>query len=260
MVLVVTNKYQSVTGFFNTLAGKRVGNIFFYPTDKEYFGSLSYIILDKERDLITLVSKTQNTNMIWNGTTTINNNWGRTPTQIYPIKLKLDLAITADSIRVYPLDTRGQESESTARTYKPFVLYHFMIDLDQTVNGTLWFGIKKYAGPFVLPGVEEAEEIPTETKLMQNYPNPFNSTTVISYKLQSASHVTLKIYDVLGREIAKLVDEYKQAGTYKATFDTRHAELSRSISSGIYFYRLTAGDPSPASEGYVQTRKLTLIR
>ncbi|MEW6653596.1 MAG: carbohydrate binding domain-containing protein, partial [Bacteroidota bacterium] len=244
---IAANKYQSVTGFFNTLAGKRIGNIFFYPTDKEYFGSLSYLSLDRERDLITLVSKTQNTNMIWNGTTTINNNWGRMPTHIYPLKLKLDLAITADSIRVYPLDVRGQESESTARTYKPFEANQFSVVLDQNVNSTLWFGIKKYGNGIV--GAEYNSEIPTETLLMQNYPNPFNPNTVISYKVHAASHVTLKIYDILGREAAVLVDEYKQAGTYNSQFSILNSQLT----SGIYFYRLQAGN-------FVQTRKMVLLK
>ncbi|KAF0151922.1 MAG: peptidase S8 and S53 subtilisin kexin sedolisin [Ignavibacteria bacterium] len=86
-----------------------------------------------------------------------------------------------------------------------------------------------------------------------NYPNPFNPSTVINYKLQEASHITLKVYDVLGREVATLVDEYKQPGSYKATFDTRHAELSRSIPSGIYFYRISAGD-------YTAVRKMILLK
>ncbi|KAF0153111.1 MAG: beta-glucuronidase [Ignavibacteria bacterium] len=99
----------------------------------------------------------------------------------------------------------------------------------------------------------ESSAIPGEFKLEQNYPNPFNPTTTISYKLKGASHVTLKVYDVLGREVETLVNEYKQAGTYKATFDTRHVELSQSIPSGIYFYRISAG-------GYTAVRKMILLK
>ncbi|MDP3581842.1 MAG: glycoside hydrolase family 3 N-terminal domain-containing protein, partial [Ignavibacteria bacterium] len=82
------------------------------------------------------------------------------------------------------------------------------------------------------------ENIPGEFSLSQNYPNPFNPETTISYKLQAASNISLKVYDVLGREIATLVDEYKQAGDYNITFNARHLERSREISSGVYFYRL----------------------
>ncbi|KAF0140459.1 MAG: Carbohydrate-binding CenC domain protein [Stygiobacter sp.] len=248
---IVSSSFQSVTGFFNNLAGKRIGDIYFYPTDKEYFGSLSYLRLDKDRDLITLVSKVQNTNMIWSGTTSINNHWGSKPTQIYPLKLKLDLAITADSIRVYPLDNIGRESELSAKTYKPFALYHFMVDFDQSVYGTLWYGIKKYVNG-VLPGVEDEETIPTKTELMQNYPNPFNPETTISYKLQAASKVSLKVYDVLGREVVTLVNEYKQAGAYNEKFNvkTRHGA---SLQSGIYFYRLQAGS-------FYEIKKMMLLK
>ncbi|KAF0153163.1 MAG: hypothetical protein FD143_603 [Ignavibacteria bacterium] len=109
----------------------------------------------------------------------------------------------------------------------------------------------------VLTSVEKETNIPEEFLLEQNYPNPFNPTTVIRYKIQAASHITLKVYDVLGREVATLVDEYKQPGKYSSTFYT----LRSSLSSGVYFYRLTSGDPSAGSgQGFVQTRKMTLIR
>ena len=252
---IVSPNFQSVTGFFNNLAGKRIGSIYFYPTDQEYFGSLSYLRLDKDRDLITLVSKVQNTNMIWSGTTSINNHWGSKPTQIYPLKLKLELTITADSIRVYPLDNRGQESESSARTYKPFSANHFSVELDQTKDRTLWFGIKEFGGGVV--GIERDYEIPTKTELIQNYPNPFNPETTISYTIappnlpkgEALVHVTLKVYDVLGREIVTLVDEYKAAGSYNCKFRIENGELA----SGIYFYKLTAGD-------FVSSKKMILLR
>ena len=251
-VYSISSKYESVTGYFNTLAGKRIGSIYFYPTDQEYFGSLSYLHLDKDRDLITLVSKVQNTNMIWSGTTSINNHWGSKPTQIYPLKLKLDLAITADSIRVYPLDNIGRESELSAKTYKPFALNHFMVDLDQSVYGTLWFGIKKYGSGAV--GIEKDNEIPTKTELMQNYTNPFNPETTIQYTIPSnvkgeTINVTLKVYDILGREVVTLVDEYKQAGTYNSQFSI----INYKLASGVYFYTLKAGS-------YTSTKKMIILR
>ena len=95
---------------------------------------------------------------------------------------------------------------------------------------------------------------PGEFELHQNYPNPFNPTTAISYSLPFAkgrggvgSLVTLKIYDVLGREIATLVNEAKPRGKYEVMFDASN------LSSGVYFYRLTAGS-------FSQTRKLLLVR
>jgi hypothetical protein len=91
--------------------------------------------------------------------------------------------------------------------------------------------------------------IPTEFKLEQNYPNPFNPETTISYKVQAASRVSLKVYDLLGREVATLVDEYKQPGSYNCKWKMENGELT----SGIYFYSLKSGS-------YSQTKKLILMK
>jgi hypothetical protein len=86
-------------------------------------------------------------------------------------------------------------------------------------------------------------------RLEQNYPNPFNPVTVISYKIQAASNVILKVYDLLGREVAALVDEYKQAGTYSVEFRMQSIEFP----SGVYFYTLRGGE-------YVNTKKMILMK
>ncbi len=83
--------------------------------------------------------------------------------------------------------------------------------------------------------------------LTQNYPNPFNPTTRINYSISNSEKVTIKIYDVLGREIRTLVNEEKAAGAYEVEFDADN------LSSGIYYYQLKAGN-------FVQTRKMILLR
>ncbi|MBS4035635.1 MAG: T9SS type A sorting domain-containing protein [Ignavibacterium sp.] len=88
--------------------------------------------------------------------------------------------------------------------------------------------------------------------LNQNYPNPFNPSTVISWQSPAGSHQTIKVFDVLGNEIATLVDEYKPAGRYIVEFSINSGE-DRNLSSGVYFYRLKSGD-------FVQTRKMILIK
>ena len=94
--------------------------------------------------------------------------------------------------------------------------------------------------------------VPMEYTLFQNFPNPFNPSTTITFRVPSFGFVSLKIFDVLGREVATLVDEEKEAGTYAVSFDTRHSELG-TLSSGTYFYRLRAGE-------VVQIRTMTLLR
>ncbi len=95
----------------------------------------------------------------------------------------------------------------------------------------------------------EVKTIPAEFRLEQNFPNPFNPTTEIQFKIKNASHVTLKVYDILGREMAYLVDEYRQAGSYKSQFSISNSQ----ISSGVYFYTLKAGD-------YSETKKMILLK
>jgi hypothetical protein len=90
-------------------------------------------------------------------------------------------------------------------------------------------------------------EVPLFYALSQNYPNPFNPTTTISYQLPVNSNVTLKIFDMLGREIATLVNERQQAGQKVVQWD------ASTFSSGIYFCRLTAGN-------CIETKKMLLLR
>ena len=96
-------------------------------------------------------------------------------------------------------------------------------------------------------------EIPKEYKLYQNYPNPFNPTTVIRFQIKDSRHggsstiVKLIVYDILGKEIATLVNEKKQPGTYEVSFD------GSNFASGVYFYRIQSGD-------FVQVKKMMLLK
>ena len=97
-------------------------------------------------------------------------------------------------------------------------------------------------------GIENSNsEIPKEFLLEQNYPNPFNPSTIIQYTIVSRKFVSLKIYDVLGNEIATLVNEEKPTGSYEVNFN------SSQLSSGIYFYKLQAGS-------FVETKKMMLLK
>ena len=93
-------------------------------------------------------------------------------------------------------------------------------------------------------------------KLAQNYPNPFNPRTKINYQIRLASTVSLKIFDVLGNEVATLVDENNSAGSYEISFDASSLDV---ISSGIYFYKLEA-IPNNGSNVYREVRKMILLK
>jgi hypothetical protein len=89
---------------------------------------------------------------------------------------------------------------------------------------------------YPMTGIHETLNLPTSMFLHQNYPNPFNPTTTIRYTLPRAEFVSLKVYDILGREVATLVNERQAAGGYSVRFDANQ------LSSGLYFYKITTGN------------------
>ncbi|MDP4193040.1 MAG: CotH kinase family protein [Bacteroidota bacterium] len=115
-----------------------------------------------------------------------------------------------------------------------------------------WMASKLYGTPGKLndtytTGLQKNDpEVPKDFHLFDNYPNPFNNSTVISFSIPERVHLTLRIYDILGREVAKLLDEVKDAGIYRVPF-------SMQTGSGIYIYVLQAG-------GNIQSKKMLLLR
>jgi hypothetical protein len=94
---------------------------------------------------------------------------------------------------------------------------------------------------------ESTAAAPLAYRLAQNYPNPFNPNTIIKYELPKSSMVRLSVYDILGREMSVLVNERKDAGSYEVEFD------AAGLASGVYFYRLIAGES-------VQTLRMAVVR
>jgi hypothetical protein len=92
-----------------------------------------------------------------------------------------------------------------------------------------------------------SSEIPSSYSLSQNYPNPFNPSTKIKFQVPSSKFVKLIVFDILGKEVATLVNESLQPGTYETTFDASN------LASGIYFYRLQ-------SENFVETRRMLMVK
>ena len=95
--------------------------------------------------------------------------------------------------------------------------------------------------------IQIGNNAPTKFLLRQNYPNPFNPTTKINYELPVSNHVSLKIFDALGKEVADLVNENQAPGSYSVEFSAAN------FTSGVYFYRLEAGN-------YVDIKRMVLIK
>ncbi len=121
--------------------------------------------------------------------------------------------------------------------------------------GTVRNDMGAYGGPraisWIITDVDDdsklINDIPVGFQLNQNYPNPFNNSTVIKYSIPQEGLVTLKVYNLLGEEVARLVNDIKQTGNYEVSFD------ATDLTSGIYFYRLNAGD-------FIETKKMILLK
>jgi hypothetical protein len=114
--------------------------------------------------------------------------------------------------------------------------------------GFYGYSVKRRLLSEMVTEVEQFSDIQSyQFELSQNHPNPFNPSTRIQYQISSNSQVSLKVYDVLGKEVAILIDEYKTAGKYEVEFD---ASL---LSSGVYFYKLQSGN-------FINVRKMILIQ
>jgi hypothetical protein len=142
----------------------------------------------------------------------------------------------------YNRQTTAWYMDSLDASYKASVNLSAAATDGKIVGSTLW----SFKG--VVSGVEAtSNQVPERFALNHNYPNPFNPSTTLEYSISRNSHVTLEVFNVLGQSVARPVDEELMAGTYKTTFD------ASKLSSGIYLYRLKAGD-------FVQTKKMVLMK
>ncbi|HCY75403.1 MAG TPA: hypothetical protein DHV28_05740 [Ignavibacteriales bacterium] len=117
-------------------------------------------------------------------------------------------------------------------------------------NGKYYYRLRQidYNGAFAYSQIVEVDvSAPIEFALTQNYPNPFNPSTIISYSIPQNSFVTLKVYDIIGNEIATLVNESKSAGKYDVRFDASN------LSNGVYFYTIKA-------DNFTSSKKMILMK
>lgn len=173
-------------------------------------------------------------------TFTLPNQFGPEYVKIYAVKSNGD---NKDVIEVTPNVEVQFADYGTTYTELQFVITSASIidpfDLTYNINGTV-------------SSTEPVNQIPVEYSLQQNYPNPFNPTTNITYSIPERSNVSLTVYNVLRKEIVKLVDENMSGGTYNTTWDGKDS-FGAIVPSGIYFYSIQTNN-------YTQTRKMILLK
>ncbi len=147
-------------------------------------------------------------------------------------------------------------------TFEQSFLHQIIVnDSSLFIGGTLYDFLTK-SNIFIMKldqklstGINGTNLISSSYKLNQNYPNPFNPSTIIRFSIPEESFVTLKVYNTLGEEITTLIKENIIAGNYEVEFN------GTALPSGIYIYRLQAGDPSTSSgQSFVETQKMVLIK
>ena len=141
-------------------------------------------------------------------------------------------------------DPSSPQLRSTYQTPEHWAEYPFISDDYVYVPDNTTMQILRFIPE---TGVRDDENLPTEFSLAQNYPNPFNASTIVSYKLPIQSNARLEIYDQLGRKMATLINGIQEKGAHSVMWSPE------GFSSGIYFYKLTAGE-------YSETRKCTLLK
>jgi len=136
------------------------------------------------------------------------------------------------------------------------VVFVFNVGRSARINSldTLEFLIKDKAGMTWKKWVIVTYTAPKVFRLEQNFPNPFNPMTTIYYELPADSRVSIVVYDLLGREVKRLVDEVKQAGYHDQRFD------AWGIASGVYFYRMAAQPLNSGGSNYVSVRKFVVLK
>lgn len=184
--------------------------------------------------------------------------------------------VNENTIRIFYRE-EGQTFQQEMMTKKNNYSYIFEVPLSlankkiefyltyQDNNGTSYrepasssfkFQYGNWAIDNILTNINEIEEIPAQFILSQNYPNPFNPGTTINFSVPSVGsrhaskpqHITLKVFDLMGREITTLVDEYKLPGNYSVSFNPQN-----NLAAGVYFYQIIAGD-------FISTKKMMLIK
>jgi hypothetical protein len=242
-------KFFGLTGFLSQHRGKIIGP--HRLLDGSQFATFTWISLDDndlqsaKYSLMTLSYRAGNMGMIWDGTSTVHNNWGSSPVLMDRAFITMQLAIEADSIRIYPLSELGSVTNYN-ETFYPSNDGKFIVKLDQDLDGTTWFGVETFGNPLTLPN-ETQPDGPESFELYQNFPNPFNPTTNIRYSIKERSDVKINVYNNLGQVIKELILGEKTPGRYEIQLDMSE------FSSGLYYYQLSTNN-------FVQTRKLLLMK
>ncbi|MBK9014108.1 MAG: carbohydrate binding domain-containing protein [Saprospiraceae bacterium] len=227
----VTPQFVSICGFVNENGPHEAGPLKVLSGND--FAAVSLLSLnDKPIEesaecVLTISSKIKNTNMTWQGNS-VNNGWGQQPTELFPMQLSFELTtpVGTNSLRIYPLSPTGEESSFTL--YVPVSPSKFLVNVDQSVDQTLWYGVE--ASTFSAAG-----EIAASNTIRLS-PNPATARSFAEVSLEKAAPLTLRLMDAQGRSVKTI---YQNNLPVMAV---REAIEVGALAPGTYLVECRAGD------------------
>jgi hypothetical protein len=201
------------------------------------FGVVSWLSLTEEDlpntkySLLSLVNQTQNTNMLWDGLTSVHDNWGESPTLQKPLVIGLGLGIEADSIRLFPLHPDGNFDSSNYQTFLPIIVNRFLVGIDQNISKSLWYGIEAFGG-----NISRADDKKSSLELTI-FPNP--AKDFIWVEGMDLNEVDLEILDVNGKLVLK-----NRVSNVNGIFSLDISALPK----GMYFLKSKTGRETQVSK------------
>lgn len=225
-----SHHYQSLTGFLQDAPNSSTDHLQLLSADG--FGVISWLALEGQsldmsgKSLLTISTALQNTGMVWDGTSTVHAQWGQSPTLLRPLKTNLRLNITADTLKLFPLDATGKAG--TSQIFLPKSTGVFEITIDQSQTKTMWFGLE------ALNSKSTAVNISANQTVISIFPNPANDVLQVRAILPNPMPVQLHLYDNLGQRIK----------TYNRSLQNNQLDLKlplKDLIPGIYVLSGTLG-------------------
>ncbi|MBK8501834.1 MAG: carbohydrate binding domain-containing protein [Saprospiraceae bacterium] len=225
-------RIQSMTGNLSQQNDLQLAHLTLKKASDE--GVITWLSLGDEdlpgatHSLLSINSRIQNSGMIWDGNTTVQNQWGDAPTHIMPIVVSLSLDLDADSIRVFPLDETGREQNYF--TLYPSEDEKFDVEIDQSMYQTPWFGIRAFLKS------TPVKELDPQNRLQATLlPNPATDQTILEYETKTAAPLLIQLYDWQG----KLIRSWERPGF----LSNKHQILLPldQLPTGIYLVQLLSG-------------------
>jgi hypothetical protein len=230
MALTYEDMYQcSGTGSFNLTANAIIRGVMDY---------MGINVVPVELYSFTAVVSNSNVQLAWSTATELNN---------YGFEIERSTN-KSDWRKIAFKEGKGTTTETQQ--------YYYLDDISDMTTSKFYYRLKQidFNGNSEYSAVVETEIMPLHFSLEQNYPNPFNPSTKISWQSPVSGWQTLKVYDVLGNEVTTLLNEYKETGSYEIEFD------ATGLTSGVYFYRLQIYPDKNGANGFVESKKMILMK